>query len=401
MNANSYFNTSIHPKYAIESPDLNINKNESKDTYNDVFEITKQITGLYLMPFISIFGILGNILIVIVYQRSQKYSTNLYLIVLSLSDILKLSNDFLYFIVNFTNKIDRNLSEKIFNSLYLYSHYIFIFTAINTSWLTCTIALDRYITVAKNRAKQPMSNYLKSTWIAIALLMTSAFISIPSPLFLATVNEFDTHANKTVVKVTDSRLNRTNFRIIYNYLTALVRAFIPLILLICLNFRILRIVYQNKIKKKATSGVKSRKSKSSVTAMLFTIILTFTLCMFPDAIMTMMQFGYANETFMVKSIREVTDLLLAINSAITFPICFYFSIEFRSKIKRLCCDNEKIGSMRGGNEIKSSKTSHVFKKLSFLKENEKLKVELLNENHSNLALNNINNKTELTDIAAI
>ncbi len=74
-------------------------------TYELLFEATKKITGLYLMPVITVLGILGNILIVVVYQKSQKYSTNMYLIILSLSDLIKLANDFLYFVVNVTNKI--------------------------------------------------------------------------------------------------------------------------------------------------------------------------------------------------------------------------------------------------------------------------------------------------------
>lgn len=312
------------------------------DAYSDIFDITKKVTGLYMMPFITIFGIIGNIFIVIVYQKSQpKLSTNIYLIVLSLSDILKLLNDFLYFIVNLMQKIDESLSEKIFSELYLYSHYVFVVTGINTAWLTCAIAIDRYITVSNNRPKsQLQSNYRKAILVSCGLLATSAVISVPSPLFLSTVDIFDPSANKTVFIIIETRLNKSQFRVIYNYMTALIRACIPLCLLIYLNFRILRIVYKNKIKKKpstsTTTITRKRKSKSSVTLMLLTIILSFVICMFPDAILTMLQFGYANESsYLIKSIREVTDLLLTINSAITFPICAYFSIEFRSKIERL------------------------------------------------------------------
>ena len=353
--------------------------------YNEVFEITKQITGLYLMPLITVLGIVGNVLIVIVYQKSQKYSTNLYLIVLSMSDILKLSNDFLYFVVNLTNKIDSNLSEKIFNSLYLYSHYIFVFTAINTAWLTCTIAIDRFITVSNNRPKQTLSSYYKSIGIAICLFVVSALISIPSPLFLATVDEFDPHVNKTVVKITETRLNRSTFRVIYNYFTALVRAFIPLILLIYLNFRIRSEVYKIKIIKNSV------KSKASITFMLLTIILTFVVCMFPDALLTMMQFGYVNETSLIKAIREITDLLLTINSAITFPICIYFSIEFQSKIKKLCfnCETKVLQSF----DTRSSRSpKKSLKDPNFPKENEKLnQIEPSPFNHKN--------KTESTDVS--
>jgi len=167
---------------SIPSTPLLTSKNDA--SYEFLFETTKKLTGLYLMPIVTVLGILGNILMVLVCQKSKKYSTNIYLIILSLSDILKLANDFLYFLVNFTNKIDTSLSEKIFNSLYLYSHYVFVFTAINTSWLTCAIAVDRFVTVSNNQPKPRMSSYYKSIAISICLLSVSALISIPSPLFL-------------------------------------------------------------------------------------------------------------------------------------------------------------------------------------------------------------------------
>jgi hypothetical protein len=167
------------------------------------------------------------------------------------------------------------------------------------------------------------------------------------------VDIFDASANKTVIIISETRLNKSQFRVIYNYVTALIRACIPLCLLIYLNFRIIRVVYKNKIKKKPSSSTttinRKRKSKSSVTLMLLTIILSFVICMFPDAILTMMQFGYANESsYLIKTLREVTDLLLTINSAITFPICVYFSIEFRSKIERLLFNKTSGGASHMG-----------------------------------------------------
>jgi hypothetical protein len=146
---------------------------------------------------------------------------------------------------------------------------------------------------------------------------------------IAPVNEYDANANKTIVKIAETHLNRSMFSKYYKYFMAFARAFLPLLLLTYLNLRIRNVVYGIKIKKK------SIKSKTSITLMLLTIVLSFVICMFPDTLMTMMQFGYANETFLIKAIREVTDFLLTINSAITFLICFYFSIEFRRKLKRI------------------------------------------------------------------
>lgn len=50
----------------------------------------------------------------------------------------------------------------------------------------------------------------------------------------------------------------------------------------------------------------------------------------PDAILSMMQLGYADEGYGIRAVREITDLFLAINSSVMFPICFYFSINYRN-----------------------------------------------------------------------
>ena len=49
----------------------------------------------------------------------------------------------------------------------------------------------------------------------------------------------------------------------------------------------------------------------------------------------MMHLGYANENYLIRAIREVTDLLLAVNSASTCIICYYFSEQYRSKLKEI------------------------------------------------------------------
>lgn len=49
----------------------------------------------------------------------------------------------------------------------------------------------------------------------------------------------------------------------------------------------------------------------------------------------MMHLGYANEDYLTRAVREVTDLLLAINSASTCIICYYFSSLYRVKFKQI------------------------------------------------------------------
>jgi hypothetical protein len=72
--------------------------------------------------------------------------------------------------------------------------------------------------------------------------------------------------------------------------------------------------------------------------------------------MTMMQLGYANEGYLVRSIREVTDLLLAVNSSTTFPICYYFSIQYRHTFKEIFMTNECKKKRRCANDKATATT---------------------------------------------
>ena len=130
-------------------------------------------------------------------------------------------------------------------------------------------------------------SYYQAILICIIILILSMIVAIPSPLFQHRVNEWDPVCNTTVSKLAETELGKSNFKIVYQYVNGALRAVIPLLLLIYLNYKIIRVLYKNKIKKKG----KTLKSKSAVTQMLITIVLTFTVCIFPDAIMTMMQLG--------------------------------------------------------------------------------------------------------------
>ena len=189
---NTWNRISNGEEYRYNRESMVINESETKpaalsdaESHRYLFDTAQQITGLYLLPVISCIGIFGNVCNVLVFTHSKKYSTNAYLIALSLSDILKLANDFVYFLVNLVGRIDQGLAEHLFKSLYLYSHYIFVLTAINTAWLTCIIAIDRYITVSsRNQVKTSEANYFKSILISVIITLLSCLIALPSPLFL-------------------------------------------------------------------------------------------------------------------------------------------------------------------------------------------------------------------------
>lgn len=203
-----------------------INNSEcGSDINRSMFRAVQIATGLYLLPFICVFGIIGNIINVILFSKSNKCSINFYLIVLAISDIVKLINDSIYFIVILISEFDFILSENLFSMLYLYSHYLFVVTAINTSWLTCAISYDRYQTVVKSRSRRKnYKYYLYSIRISMLIIGASLLVATPSVII---------QKNKEAAS-----LNFYQLREKYNYFRSFFRVFIPMILIMFYNFLI-------------------------------------------------------------------------------------------------------------------------------------------------------------------
>lgn len=263
-------------------------KKPGYESYQQFYEIMREITGIYLFPLISTFGILGNIFVIIVYAKSKIYSTSFYLIALSLSDILKLLNDLAYFLVMFITKIDEKMGEQLFLLVYNYTHYIFVFTALNTSWLVCAIAIDRFLTVVKQKFIDPTKVFFSISLI----ILLSLLLAIPAPLFNTRQDVWDPKTNSTSSGLVETALGQSQFKKYYHYINGIIRTVLPVFLLIYLNYRILQVVYKNRIK---NTKRKNTKSNSRITIMLVTIVLTFVICVFPDSIMSMMQLGYVSE----------------------------------------------------------------------------------------------------------
>ena len=84
---------------------------------------------------------------------------------------------------------------------------------------------------------------------------------------------------------------------------------------------------------------KTAAARNRITTMLISVIFVFLICITPDAIMSMFfGFGYIEEAnLLVKGIREITDMLLAVNSATNFIVYCAFSKVFRDTFINIFC----------------------------------------------------------------
>jgi nociceptin receptor len=133
------------------------------------------------------------------------------------------------------------------------------------------------------------------------------------------------------VKLTPLWQNHT-FVVAYNWLQSLLRSIIPLFVLVFTSSFII-----NALRK--TRANKRMASRNKITIMLIIVILSFLVCIIPDAIMSaFFNLGYTeSENYLVKGVREITDMLLGVNAMINFELYMIFNKLFRDQFLQLFC----------------------------------------------------------------
>lgn len=302
------------------------------DEYSGFYNVAQFITGLIIYPIVCILGIIGNTLTLIVLShKDMATSTNVYLSALAVSDTIKLINDFFYFIMVVMQNQNLDQDKRIISNFYPYAHYIFNMSVCVTAWLTVSVAFERYISICHITKAKEMCTIHRARVVSTVVFITMIILSIPSALRYEAVRNFDATKNLTCYKVLPTALGSNSaFMDPYQWIQNSLRSIIPLIVLIFMNARII-----NELRKQRVKG-KKLSSRNRITLMLIAIIIFFTICILPDAFMSLFfGFGYVDESNLVKGIREITDSLLAINSAFNFVLYCSMSKIFRTTFTKI------------------------------------------------------------------
>lgn len=305
--------------------------------FESFYEISQLITGLALYPLICIFGISGSIFtLVILNQWRIVTSTSVFLSALAVADLIRLLNDALYFIFSVLRRTNPEAGNRMMGYMYPFSHYILNQSVCVSSWLTVCIGVERYLYVCHaSRVKQWCTAY-KAKIISWTMFITMSMIAIPSALRYEGTLVYDITKNSSMYVISLTELGQNKyFTGLYIWTINLLRSVIPLCLLVVLNTCIIQSLRKQKIRGKISGS-------NRITFMLIIVIVVFVVCITPDAIMsTVFGLGYVEASFLVKGIREFTDTLLAVNSAINFTIYCLCSQTFRDTFNEVFCQSSR------------------------------------------------------------
>ena len=307
---------------------------QMQDAHKDFYETAQDITGLIISPVLCILGITGNILaLVVLNHRDMATSTNVYLSALAVSDTFKLLNDLMYFIILVVLQSNPQTGQIMMSYVYPYAHYIFNMSVCVTAWLTISVAAERYICVCHPSKAKELCTIPRAKIVCSVVFLFMSVLSIPSGFRYRVETIYDEKANVTCPKVVPTSLGTNDaFMIPYSWIQNSLRGIIPVFVLVFMNARII-----NELRKERVKG-KKFSARNRITLMLIVIIFMFLVCITPDAIMsTFFGKGYVEEDYLVKGVREITDALLAVNSAFNFLLYCSMSQAFRNTFLKIFC----------------------------------------------------------------
>ncbi|KAL3836999.1 hypothetical protein ACJMK2_022392 [Sinanodonta woodiana] len=302
--------------------------------YNEFYLQARIITGLVFYPIVCVFGMIGNVLsIIVMTQKQMKSSTNVYLFALAISDSIKILCDFLYFLVILMLQIDPVIGNRAYGFLYPYAHYIFNSSLCTSAWLTVSVAFERYIYVCHPTRVRSYCTISRARTISSGVFIIMSIMTIPYAMRYKTVQITNNQTNALTydVHVTELWENKI-FAHIYTWIQNFMRSIIPLFILIILNTCILYGIRRCRLLRSKPPR------KYRITTMLIIVILIFLICITPDAILsTFLGLGYYEEDFLSRGIREITDLLLLINAGTNFIVYCIFNSIFWRQFQRIFC----------------------------------------------------------------
>lgn len=304
----------------------------SLEPYEAFYDTAQFITGVVLYPIVITIGLTGNVLtLVVLSHRKMLTSTNVFLTALAVSDILKLMNDTLYFLVSILLRRHPHAGNNMLGYMYPFSHYVFNQVVCVSAWLTVSVAVERYLSVCHATKAKVVCSVQKARIISVIVFVVMSLVAVPSALRYTRHPVVNTDTNQTYFQVVPTDLGKNEtFMKGYTWVQNLLRSIIPLFVLVFLNSLIIHELRKERIKGKRLS------SRNRITFMLIILIVDFIICIFPDAILsTVFGFGYVDESFLIKGIREFTDLLLSVNSALNFLIYIGFSKGFRDIFNKI------------------------------------------------------------------
>lgn len=295
----------------------------------------------YLSMAVCVFGIVANVLNIIVLTRRNMVSpTNGILTGLAVADMLVIATYLPYTLQTHVLPQPRGQPYAVAIFTLVHAHVSVVFHTVST-WLTVTLAVWRFLAVTFPASSKEWCSMTRARWAVVSVYVGVAVCCLPVYISF-TVHQEKTHTGEVSYKVDFSEITLANDAFLKNLIFwtySVLMKLVPCVALTGLSLGLLRVLYEAKARKKrlrrgasahASSGG-NEEARDRTTRMLLAVLLLFLVTEFPSGIAALLS-GILGENFFQHvyiNFGEVMDILALINSAVNFVLYCSMSRQFR------------------------------------------------------------------------
>ena len=313
----------------------------------DTYGVFKIAVDIYVVLFLCIFGITGNVISILVLGRdnSVKRTTGFLLQMLALADVL-------YLVTCIFFQTIKAIAESTDWSPGLTYYYPWIVPFIwplasiaqtSAVWLVVIVTADRYVAICKPLHAPQYSTTSRSRKAVVVIWILSVVYNLPRFFERTTRIYTDPHTNTTYPKVEKTALrdDRIYFLVYKTCLFFIVRFLIPLSALAFFNTRLIQAIKESQ---KIRQKTKDSYRKERYTLTLVVVVIVFALCETPDFILrvwvSLKEYmdSLPFDITVLRYINIVTNMFLTINSCVNFVIYCFLGQKFRRILRQMICN---------------------------------------------------------------
>ena len=329
---------------------------------------------LYVPPVLIILGTFGNIFsfLILMGRPMRKFSTYIYLAVLSITDTLVLYMGLLRLWIGELTGFDvRDRADWICKVISVFGYTVSDYSV----WLIIAVTVERYIAVCKPLKAPGMCN--RSRAIKVIIFLLFLLLTLNAHFFWTAQIKVFKVGSVIIPQCAGASQYEVLVQDVWPWVDAFIYSFLPFVVILVLNaiiiFRVVRARnYRTQMQQSSVLRDNRRahhESSTKLTVMLLTISFAFLLMTLPmNTSMIAMAFSssYVNDLRVVskyKLVRTVTELLMYANHSMNFYLYCATGQKFRGELLRMLCG-------RGTNTSQERSTTHMETKASTLADQE-------------------------------
>ena len=272
---------------------------------------------------IAIIGIIGNIASLGVLHKQPSRTTNIVLLqMLSGTDAMLMLTYLINCCIILHIKLTRYTGQSV--ALQVLSIFFDVFQY-TSNWVLVYLAVDRYIAICHPLVSNRWCKVSTTYKVFPLIILASVCLTIP---------RIYEHANENVTKLDSA----------YNITSTMFRFAIPVVILICLNTKLIIAIHQATSDKAIPASCVSNKSKASVsvTVNLVVVILIFLVCGSFRGIVWILHMSFKNvmDFWTALYLDGISEIMMILNSAINFFVYCLFFKRFRETLYNLTCEGK-------------------------------------------------------------